>query len=536
MFRTELSRSGNLFAEANNVRIHSAYDPINEVKKYLQNCNFSNTSVLLLLGPGLGYLLKEIQSRYPGLTIIVFLFSSKFIEYYKSSEVPIWHPQSKYQLSNFLRSTISEWDIDSLRLLEWEPSARAFPDTSYFVNKEINQFVKEYNGNMMVTARNGSLWLRNLFRNFLKLQNCVNPDKIEKPVIIAASGPSLKESLPFLKKYRKKYILWALPSSLLFLFEEGILPDLTIATDPGFYAACNLMSLSRFSSVPTALPLTSASLPTFKESEILLLSQSSYFENALFNRLKLPYLSVAHHGTVAGTALYLCRHFSVQNVILAGLDLCFSDIHEHVQPHFFYRLFISRSDRLNPFYSVRSMRTYELAPKIISGTRCRYTLPLETYAGSFSRTNTTQEMNIYRLNPSPVLITNFTDISHSELASLLVESSSDAPNKIFFTRHPVPTLGEKQKILLDILFSWEKQIKHQRSIFNREGMSVEMFLSNPIFNLAYLLQLPKLQKIMKSIKKNQFNSQANKHLCKEMFDSIYIMIERNKRRINATRR
>ena len=103
--------------------------------------------------------------------------------------------------------------------------------------------------------------------------NVYEINNISSPVFIAASGPSLKESFPFLKRYSDRIILAALPSSLRALKSESIIPDLVIHTDPGFWAKEHLKYLPD-KKIPIIMPLTSAFVPE-TDNPIILFNQGT---------------------------------------------------------------------------------------------------------------------------------------------------------------------------------------------------------------------------------------------------------------------
>ena len=51
--------------------IHSMYDPEAEAKTIVDNFSFDGRGILVVLGLGLGYHVKELTLRYPGTDIIV---------------------------------------------------------------------------------------------------------------------------------------------------------------------------------------------------------------------------------------------------------------------------------------------------------------------------------------------------------------------------------------------------------------------------------------------------------------------------------
>ena len=78
---------------------------------------------------------------------------------------------------------------------------------------------------------------RNMLPNFLSLEDSFSPHHMvgsfsKIPAVIVGAGPSLAESIPFLKTLKDKALLFAGGSTIIALENEGIAPHLAFAIDP----------------------------------------------------------------------------------------------------------------------------------------------------------------------------------------------------------------------------------------------------------------------------------------------------------------
>jgi hypothetical protein len=204
------------------------------------------------------------------------------------------------------------------------------------------------------------------------------PVRSPDPVVLAASGPGLEDFLSILKRHRPAFRLWALPSSLAALADSNIVPDLVIATDPGFWARMHGRYLPQ--GCPVAMPLTAAPLPE-KAGPPMLLHQGSSFEAALLQESSWPVISLPAMGTVAATALELWRRISKGRLLITGLDLCWIDLREHARPHSFDGWLSGQEARTSPKQEILWERAAKAVPKRCG--RKRTGGALQTYADWF---------------------------------------------------------------------------------------------------------------------------------------------------------
>jgi hypothetical protein len=286
--------------------------------------------------------------------------------------------------------------------------------------------------------------------NYLSIENYCLYEEEKTAIVITSSGPSLQKSLPQLRQYRKKFRLWALPSSLLALKKYGLVPDLIVSTDPGYYASYHLQYSPR--KIPVAIPLT-GSRGLWKDNRtLMILNQSFPFEKDLFSMGKIPNMIIPSNGTVSGTALELAQKYS-GTIYFTGLDLCYSDIKSHVSPHSFDTLLHSQSDRNNPLQNIYFNRASAAVPDFSSGIRT--STSLDTYKNWFN--SKCSSISVKRVHPSPVRIDNMSIGNLEELNSL-----SDLSEQRYITYKAEDKKIRKVRIL-QLLNSWEEDLSSDQN-------------------------------------------------------------------------
>jgi hypothetical protein len=371
MLELRTTRTGQPTAVLGGVWLHSRYDPEREAARYARNCRHSAgtppPSTLILLGGELGYVCTALSREFPSSRLLVVYYDSAVFSHARSSLPPsagTWHPGSPEGLPQFLQRQISEIGSEGLRVLEWAPSARAWPQLSLETNRLVGQFLRELRGSLVTTSALGRRWLRNSFYNFVAidgvrpLPRCVGP----WPVVIAASGPSLAESLPLIRRYRRQLLLWALPSATLALCAAGLSPDLVVLTDPGYYAFYHLHGALP-PGTPLCMPLSAGTGAWRLQAGVSYFSQDTVFEREILATTGFNGPVVLPSGTVSASALELALRISEASIVLAGLDFRFRDVHSHVRPNAVELLLRAGQSRLAPLHHRLFAHAVEQAPR-----------------------------------------------------------------------------------------------------------------------------------------------------------------------------
>jgi hypothetical protein len=411
MIEAFTSRSGRPSVRIDGIALHSSYDPVREAERFVEaELAKERPSTVLVLGEGLGYLADAVQRRHPGARLLLIRYTGGIPDLIGAGSWPSWHPGVLPGVAGFLRAHLGDLDVEGLRVVEWQPSARLFPEVSRQVNDAVRQVVQELNGSVVTTAAMGRLWIRNSIANFLGFDRVLSgsPCARDRPLLIAAPGPSLEDSASIIAEIRELVDLWALPSSAMCLNESRLIPDLLVMTDPGYYSMHHLHFAG--SACPVAMPLSAArglwSVPARAGQPAprpLLLAQPGFLENQLLDAAGVKAPSIVPHGTVAATALALALSSTRGPIIVAGLDMCGRDIVSHARPGAFDLLLDLRASRTSPRHALSFDRASSQRMVALAGHPGLRTSPaLSTYAGWFAGTDSIEPGRVHRLNPSPI--------------------------------------------------------------------------------------------------------------------------------------
>ena len=392
----------------NGISLHSKYNPQREARRYVESQNIVNSpGVFVLIEPAEGYLSEQLLNMYSKALVLELHCVPGFYRNAIPSRLYSWDPGGTVPLKTFLSQHISEYDTGIIKIIEWPPSKAAFGSLYEGILHTVFSYLQDKRAGIHTTGKFGHRWLHNVFRRVLSLSSCSSPAREHRPILIAASGPSLTAVLPFLKKIRSEVSVWALPSSMLHLSRQGIIPDLVIHTDPGYYAGYHIRP-SVLSSVPVASPLTAA-VPV-SGTPPLLLNTKTPIEQFFIRTLDIPSADAISHGTVAGTALHLALSLGTNAVFFAGLDLEFNDIVGHCRPHTFDSLFCSRADRLSPLTHIYYSRSPRAELRSDGDIQSGKNFSLQRYSEWFAELSAEVRGRVYRVFPSHSKIPAFIDI------------------------------------------------------------------------------------------------------------------------------
>jgi hypothetical protein len=355
--------------------IHSRYNPSREAERSISlfQPGIDNPKWIIIIGEGLGYICEAMHRKFPDAFLIPLFFhpliSIRLDQRVQDNSCYQWFYQNEpLTLYHFLISTIPDHHADAVSIFTWQASLHISPEVSSVVLKETSQAITFLASNNATVRGFSGKWLKNSL-SWLK-SNSSSPPLVdfstkESAVLVAASGPELNDYLPLIKKFRKAFLLCALPSSILALEAMGLVPDMILHADPGYWARFHLSKTSSPPSIagPVLISALSGSpafqhlSPTWKNR----FSGMSFFleDDSPFSpidSLDSPFPLLPARGTVAANALDLFLSKGTGPIFFVGLDLSNKDLQSHVKPHTFDSRFFSSTGRTESIETIRFKR------------------------------------------------------------------------------------------------------------------------------------------------------------------------------------
>jgi hypothetical protein len=363
------------------IALHSRYNPQAEAERYLSALSISPAvRCFILIEPGRGYMIPILARRFPGARIIVLhVAPPQEGEAQQEEHAVYWDPDLQIPPEDFLGRELEElskkgkcaggdFGPESIKIIEWRPGLDRYGDSYVKLLAAATAAVRRFDAERRTLRVFGRRWFRNFFKNLGLLRYVpVLRDLGDRPILITGAGPSLEESLPRLEELREGHdcFIIAASSSLMALLHRGIAADMVLSTDGGGWAPLHLYELFRrdryavfrgdrdgclAAGLSASLPSQCACLP------ILGIADGSRWQCLILRGLALPHLVLPQRGTVTATALDLALALGRGKVIIAGVDLNTQDIHTHVRPYSFDRLWRDGASRFQSEYSRRFFR------------------------------------------------------------------------------------------------------------------------------------------------------------------------------------
>ncbi|MEI7474492.1 MAG: 6-hydroxymethylpterin diphosphokinase MptE-like protein [bacterium] len=335
-FAFKNSKNGEINLFYQNLPIHDNESPINEAKVitgFLQDS--SDSSITILLGLGIGYLLKECFNSISGKIIIfepnieILKFSLEAIDF---SE--LLDSERVFITSDFAQLTLilqELYSLDSKIHLNGLTSFKLFnPDLLEVLSAEINETVSELNANFSTLFDKAPFWAVNSVKN---IKNIIDkPDILaldniflNKPAVIVSPGPSLDDYIEDLKANKDKVVIFATGNSAKTLINNGIEPNFICFID-------NNDNTAQVSGIDVS-NINLIAQPTAHNNVFNINSKRKYVyftENDLFSRwmkttcnFDLP--KYDSKGTVSYCAFVSAVISGCNPIILLGQDLAYTN-------------------------------------------------------------------------------------------------------------------------------------------------------------------------------------------------------------------
>lgn len=338
-FSVEFStaKSGDKTCSVSGKFLHSKYNPKQEGERFAENmpADFSPFCVLIL-EPALSYSAQFLRKRFPNAKLCCVRFSNDFREYDFVWDFVFYGAEESFRnLAEDLFNALGEENLISSLFFDWQPSKNVFPELNQKCWQEIQKVVLKSRDVLGTRSFFSKRWLKNSVLFCKKIKKGFVFDKISKPVLICASGPSLESSIPFIKKFRDDFFLIAVSSAFSPLIKNGIEPDFTLSSDGGFWAKTHLAlpGEKNFGHI-FALEAEGAAFSKLYENNLIIpLAYEKGIEPELLKSIGCPFMISRRNGTVAGTALEFAFSLTEKNIYLAGFDQAPAIGFQHTQPN-----------------------------------------------------------------------------------------------------------------------------------------------------------------------------------------------------------
>ena len=464
----------------NGKSLYSSYAPEKEVAAWVATLRFPANATLFLAGDLQGHLARALESSWPHLRIVNLLPHAQTVAPHQAQWS--WSPGQE-PLEVFLERILELTGPADCHWQVWPALERAAPEETLAWATTFRDIYRTVQGSWLTRKYSGKRWWLNSLRNAVDWERPRFPRSGSRPILVAASGPSLGDGWDNLRLYRKDFELWALPSSFEALRLRGLEPDVAVTTDGGFYAKEHLQRLNGGSAVVLSA-LSGCGDIVLSRSPSLLFSQGLPWESRLLSVFPGTPAQVPSQGTVAVTALQWALALTSGPVLVAGLDLAFRDYRGHVAGHTVDRRLAPQVGRTRPWETQWAHRCFSQAT-ISLGGRQRTSPAMRTYAlwlGSKARF----DRDVYRIAPTAQSWQGMVGLQWNEVGTL-VRGGRGSPG-VTWQSPPGswPNRLLRRRLVRESLESWKAELR--RGEFSQATLRSWAATSTPDALQEHLMQ------------------------------------------------
>lgn len=207
-------------------------------------------------------------------------------------------------------------------------------DESYY-DKMRNELVRQYlviRPLMEVNVRTATNIQENTLKNLIHVADAPDIGELsgayeDVPFVLVGAGPSLDESIDFLKKIKDKAIIVASNSPFRKLINAGIEPHLVVTADPMAPTLAGFENLNYEHAVPMACPFSAyPEIVSRFSGRILTWSTFNPIVDYVKDTLgKKEGTKILEKGTVSGCVLDISKLLGCKRVYFVGQDMCVRD-------------------------------------------------------------------------------------------------------------------------------------------------------------------------------------------------------------------
>lgn len=389
------------FPEPDLTSFHSRYAPEREAARHVRACIGSKRpAIVYIIGGGMGYIHEAVSELLPRARLVSLQPCDLFHAHELGKPAITWRPGVAEPLESVLARSLADGRMaGGVSVIEWTPVTRRFTAQSERIRLALRDALESASSDAATSAYWSAGWLRNAARFAAAARRQVRIRNGDGPIVIACAGPSLTRFLPELSRRRDDIALWALASAVPALVAAGLTPDLAVATDPGFWNALHLRTITELG-IPIALsPSAFATEDALYRCPILALDTGLPFERAAVEAAGFEDHRCSASGSAAGTALSLALACTGGPVTLAGYDLAAFGHEDHCRPYPFDSLDLALASRTRPVTSAGASRTFDGYQAAVGAWRLSrafsaYALSIRPPLGDSARA--------FRLSDSPV--------------------------------------------------------------------------------------------------------------------------------------
>ncbi len=406
--------------------VHSRIDPLREAERFISEIDISDKDLIVVLGFGFGYhcglLLEKISSEVNVIAIekdmplLRNALQSRDLEgLIGLKNFYILADPDEGVLSEIFRGKSSR----NVIFITHRGSSQLYPDYYLNIISVIKSYISTKDVNIATLARFEKTWGSNTTRNIGAITRSCGVNRFFGmfagiPAIVVAAGPSLSQSIGFIRDNAGKAVIIAVDTSYKLLIDSGITPHFCLSVDPQLINARYYEGIEDTETVLVSDPTVHPSLLRFFRGRIsmtgIAFDMMKWIDEICGMKGELT-----HGGSVSTNAYDFARRIGASPVLMVGQDLSFTSGLAHAKGSYLDEQIHNRTYKFNNAQMYNRRQLASLPPVYVKGVRGARVLTNEKmmiFQTWFEKRNDTDLINA---TYNGVVINGIQNIPHDRL-------------------------------------------------------------------------------------------------------------------------
>jgi hypothetical protein len=344
--------------EGRKLFIHSRVDPVREAERFIQEIDITGRDLIVVLGSGFGYHVEEILKKTGNENNILVIEKNPLIlkKAMESRDLGILLSRDNIILAvdpddDELTALMHGKSSKNVIFITHRGSHQVYPDYYSNILSIMKSYISTKDVNIATLAKFEKAWSSNIARNIGVIADSCGANVFYNafkgvPAIVVAAGPSLTESIPFIKENSGRAVIVAVDTSYKILIDHGIDPHFCVTVDAQLINARYFEGSPESETVLIADPMVHPSTFRFFKGNITVtgvaFEMMKWIENICGSRGELT-----HGGSVSTNAYDFAKRLGASPVILVGQDLSFTKGLAHVKGSYLDEQIHNKTMRFN---------------------------------------------------------------------------------------------------------------------------------------------------------------------------------------------
>ncbi len=322
--------------------LHSKFDPRKEAARFIGQIDTERFDLFVVLGFAFAYHVEELLKKMgDGAVCLVLEKSAAMVReaashrdlsaLFSDPRLAVLADPDEETLAEALRGKASR----TVSFITHRGSHAADPDYYRNALELARSFISTKDVNIATLAKFEKIWSANIARNINRLIDTpaagIFFDRFRGiPALVIAAGPSLLESIDFIRENARRCVLVAVDTSYRILLKHGIEPHFCLTVDPQLVNARYFEGTGKTGTVLIADPVAHpAAFRLFRGRPAatgLVFRIMKWIEGICGERGELT-----HGGSVSTNAYDFARRLGAAPVVMVGQDLSFTGGYAHAR-------------------------------------------------------------------------------------------------------------------------------------------------------------------------------------------------------------